>query len=91
MNDEEMAEAPPNEVPRQMIELEHACANLVDTIEKLEKHCSSVISATLKSDQGATEVKAPALCPLAASLRACVWRTEAACEDIESLMERMEL
>lgn len=91
MHDENQPEAPPSEVPGQVIDLEHACVQLEISIEKLEKHCGSVINATLKGDQGATEAKQLALCPLAASLRACVWRIDAARVDINSLMERMEL
>lgn len=91
MNDEQRPEVPLSEVPRQVADLERVCANLVGTIKKLEKRCASAISSTLKSDQGTVETEQRTLCPLAGSLRTCVRRIETACEDIESLMERMEL
>ena len=78
------------EVPRLIARLEHACADLEVSVNSMEKHCAPVISATLKGES-ALESKEPALCPLAASLRACVWRIDDACLAIDSLRERMEL
>ena len=79
------------EVPRQVASLEYVCAYLTGLTKNLEKYCNSVISATLKSDENDEGVPMRPLCPLASRLRTCVHRVETACEDIESLMERMEL
>lgn len=91
MNDENQPEVPACEVPRQMADLEHACAHLDASVAKLEKRCVSVISSTLKEGQNILATPQSALCPLAASLRVYARRIETACENIDSLRARMEL